>query len=664
MPGNGAVLKWSLESVAEHRSRSTREWEDARRKAFLHDALGVLARRPVDLLPFEEIRQELHLHNSHLVGIRGVPLDQIIGSTDRYADFTREFLPRHRFLERRWKRVDGLVHGRAGIGPVELYRVGEIYFVRDGNHRVSVARQHKDASIRAHVWRSDVRVLLGPDTNLGDLLCQAARSAFLEETNADRLCPHVDLDLTRPDGYEFLAYEIYGFREAISKIDGREVSMDEAVRLWCDMAYMPVAEIVRQQGILRRFPGCTETDLYLWMRRNQEELEIRYGRGILMAEAAEDLMARFGHRPSRARRMRRRVGRLAESVGDFRARLAGRDAPSPGDNEVNRVSSVQLLASVCEQANRTPRMRFGVEGLADWSEWRAILGERVWDILGVGSRPWRQHSSTDLDAHVEDVALIDAVRREEVWLRAEDSLRVPVYVFAPLHVEGPHPAIAVFPGHGTIAQTAAAKVSQAQPNAIALAEAGFVVLAMELRGDGLLDAADHLQIDRAARVVGRTWLGLVVHDALRAIDLLTRRADVDADRIGAVGVGPGGGLALYLAAIDDRLGAVIVGGYLAKYGLACSGAGYCRCGDLPGILPEAEMSDVAARIAPRPALYINDARDPTTPPDAASDNYAVAQRVYRTLGVPNRIRLLEQPDANDAFANELAVAWFGRWLRR
>jgi len=100
-----------------HRRQSRTEWEDARRRALLHDALGLLARRPVDLLPFEEVRERLHLRNSRDLSILDVPLDQIVGSTDRYADFTREFLPRFRFLERRWETVDMLVHGSRGLRP-------------------------------------------------------------------------------------------------------------------------------------------------------------------------------------------------------------------------------------------------------------------------------------------------------------------------------------------------------------------------------------------------------------------------------------------------------------------------------------------------------------------------------------------------------------------
>jgi len=651
--------------VVEHQSRSTREWEEARRKAFLHDALGILARRPVDLLPFEEVRQGLRLRNSRSLGILSVPLDQIVGSTDRYTDFTREFLPRYGFLERRWERVDALVHGHADLGPVELYQVGDVFFVRDGNHRVSVARQHGDPSIQARVWQFDVRVPIGTDTNLGDILCEAARSAFLEETNADRLCPHVDINLTRPDGYDYLLYEINGFQQAVSRIDDREVAMDEAVPLWCDMAYLPLADMIREKEVLRHFPDCTETDLYLWMRRNQEELEIRYGRDILMAEATDDLVARSGQKASGARRLQQGAGRLAKGMGELSGRLSGRTIPhARRDRELGRVSRAQLLASVCEQTNSTPALRFEGNGPVDWARWRAALGDRLRDVLGLGDRPWNQADRAATGADVEEIVLIGNVRRELAWIGTEDGLRIPVYVHSPQDTDGPRPAIAIFAGHATIAQTAGIDSAHDQPDALAIAQAGFVTLTMEMQGFGLLGSVDHLHIDRAARVAGRTWLGLVVWDALKAVDYLIGRSDVDAGQIGAAGVGVGGGLAVYLAALDDRLSAVMASRLLTKYGLVCLGDEYCRCRDLPGILPEAEMGDIAALVAPRPALYNNGASDPATPPAAARESFAVAQRVYRALGAPNRIRLVESPDSGDTFDHELAVAWFGRCLRR
>jgi hypothetical protein len=648
----------------ERPAQSKREWGDARRRAFIRDALGVLSRRPVDLLPFAEVQQRLHLRTSHFLGIQHVPLDQIVGSTDRYADFTREFLPRFGFLEQRWERVDMLVHRPEGLGPVELYQVGEAYFVRDGNHRVSVARQHGDSTIAARVWRFDVRVPLDAGTSLEDLLCQEARIAFLEATEVDRLCPDADIVLNQPDGYEPLLHEIWGFRQALSRIDKRDVPPAEAVRLWCDMAYLPVVQIIRQQDILREFPGCTETDLYVWLRNNRDELEIRYGRDVLMAEAADDLVARFGHRPSRARRLREGAGRAAAGVGELAGRLTAQ-APrtaARADGVRARVRAAQLLEAAYGPTADAPRLRLSGDRLADWAQWHARLSEQVWDALALGDRPWLPSDSSSLDEEVDETVLVDDLKRELIWLGSDDGLRVPVHLYTPLDGHGSDPAIVVLPGHGTLADVAATESAGALPNALTLARAGFVVLAVEPRGFGLLGSADHLQVDRAARTAGRTWQGLLVSDALRAIDYLAVRAEITPGAVGALGVGAGGGIAMLAAALDGRVEAVVSIGHLSAYRIACSDPGTCACGDLPGILPHAEMGDVAGLIAPRPALYVRDPGGPRSTLRCARESYAIAQRVYRALEVPNRVKLVESASVGDAFDHELAVMWFSRWL--
>jgi len=296
-------------------TRSTKEWEQARRAAFVQDVLATFTRRPADLLPFEQVRQKLQLHNVHYLGLQDVSLDHIVGSVGRYYDFTRAFLPRQADLQDRWQRIDRLVSNGARLPPIELYKVGQVYFVRDGNHRVSVARHHRFSSIGAHVWECETPVPLAPDTtDIDALLCDAARAAFLEHTQLDHLCPDVVIELTQPDGYEHLLHEIKTFQQAISTIDQREVPLDEAVALWCEMRYTLIVDIIRRRRILEAFPGRTEADLYLWLWRNQEELEARYEQNVLMGEAADDLVKRFSRRFWPARKIKKAVRGMAESI--------------------------------------------------------------------------------------------------------------------------------------------------------------------------------------------------------------------------------------------------------------------------------------------------------------------------------------------------------------
>ena len=79
----------------------------------------------------------------------------------------------------------------------------------------------------------------------------------------------------------------------LSDIDRRQVPFDEAVALWCEMRYAPIVDIIRRRDALREFPGRTEADLYLWLCRNQAELQADYEHYVLMEEAADDLGRRF-----------------------------------------------------------------------------------------------------------------------------------------------------------------------------------------------------------------------------------------------------------------------------------------------------------------------------------------------------------------------------------
>jgi hypothetical protein len=297
-----------------YETSESRDWKQARRSAFVQEVLSIFTQRPLGLMSFEQVQQQLQLDNVHYLDLQDVPLDLIVGSVGRYTDFTRAFFPRTDHLQQRWRRIEQLVATGHGLPPIELYKAGQVYFVRDGNHRVSVARQHGHSSIDAYVWEYETDVPLGPDCDIDDLLCRIAHTAFLERTNIDRRWPDLHIRLTQPDGYGDLLCEIEAYQQILSGIDGREIPFDEAVALWCEIRYLPIIEIIRQRHVLEEFPGRTETDLYLWLCHNQGDLEARYERRVLMEEVADDLAERLGENPLPARQIKGAAGWLAGIV--------------------------------------------------------------------------------------------------------------------------------------------------------------------------------------------------------------------------------------------------------------------------------------------------------------------------------------------------------------
>ena len=267
---------------------SLRDFDRARRKAFVQRILGFFTRRSPDLLPFEQVREQLRLSNQHFRGLQEVPLDQIVGSVGRYQDFTRTFLPRSDELRERWAAVEDQVVTGGGLPPVELYRVGDAYFVRDGNHRVSVARAQDAPSIEAYVWEYATPVPLSPEDDLDDLLIKEEYVEFLETTRLHRLRPEQHIEFTALGRYRDLLEHITIHRYYLGRDLEREIPYAEAVTSWYDKVYQPIVQAIKESGVLAYFPGRTEADLYIWISRWQHVLSERYGRSLTAQEAVAD----------------------------------------------------------------------------------------------------------------------------------------------------------------------------------------------------------------------------------------------------------------------------------------------------------------------------------------------------------------------------------------
>jgi nucleotide-binding universal stress UspA family protein len=192
-----------------------------------------------------------------------------------------------------------------GLPPIDVYQIGQVYFVADGNHRVSVARQRGAKTILAHVTEVHTKVRLTPDVSPDDLILKAEYADFLEHTRLDQVQPEADLNVTVPGQYSRLEKHIWAYHDLFQVYLRREVSYEEAVARWYDQVYSPVVNIIRERGILRDLPGRTETDLYLWILEHRDALQEELGWPIRPEAAANDLVEHFSHRP---RRLVRRVG--------------------------------------------------------------------------------------------------------------------------------------------------------------------------------------------------------------------------------------------------------------------------------------------------------------------------------------------------------------------
>jgi nucleotide-binding universal stress UspA family protein len=234
---------------------------------------------------------KLRVHTER--GTKNIPLDSIVGSVGRYTDFTRTFLPRRMDDRERWARVKAAMEEGAGLPPIEVYQVGEVYFVIDGNHRVSIARQEGFDSIEARVIEVKTNIPLTSDIQPDDLIIKAEYADFLDVTRIMDLRPNVDLSVTIPGQYEKLMEQVCT-EECLAEQNGKSESLSQAVEDWYDNTYLPLAETIRDRGMLRWFPGRTITDLYLWISENRAALEKELGWEIQSDIAATDLILERG----------------------------------------------------------------------------------------------------------------------------------------------------------------------------------------------------------------------------------------------------------------------------------------------------------------------------------------------------------------------------------
>ncbi len=290
------------------------DYNKARRSAAFQELLARLTGNPEDikLFSYEEVRQQMHAIEKSAERLAEIPLDAIVGSVGRYHDFTRKFLPKASISQDRWARVMATTKGLSGLPAIDVYKIGEVYFVRDGNHRVSVAKQMGNTSIQAYITEVESRVNLPQDIKTDDLIIKAEYVKFLERTKLDNLKPGVDLNATKPGAYPTLLEHIEVHRHYMGIEQQREIPYSESALHWYEEIFSPVVNIIRRRGMLRDFPERTETDLYLWAANHRGALEQEVGWDIGSEAALSDLTEK--HSPLRRKPIREFLSRLLAKI--------------------------------------------------------------------------------------------------------------------------------------------------------------------------------------------------------------------------------------------------------------------------------------------------------------------------------------------------------------
>jgi hypothetical protein len=293
-----------------------------RKKEILGRILGLLKPQKAEMLSLGEVRSLLRPHSEHYRGLHAVPISRIIGSEGRYNDFNRAFLPRHDKLMSRWTRVDVAHYENLNLPPIKLFEIGGVYFVRDGNHRVSVAKAKGTEFIDAEVISLGSEIAIRPDMSRDELkkaVIDFERKKFLEETRLCTLRPECTLEFSEVGRFEEIREHVREHKWYMNLKKAEEIPFEEALLSWYDNVYMPIIRIIREEKLLSRFPQTTESDLYVFIGKHWGELSRRYGSIFTLEEAAEDLSQQprspFLKRLGEALLRTLRIGRRKEPDG-------------------------------------------------------------------------------------------------------------------------------------------------------------------------------------------------------------------------------------------------------------------------------------------------------------------------------------------------------------
>ena len=260
----------SLDIVNQMDSRQA--WNQARRGFIIQKVLSAIKGTSHDLIPFEEARERLHLNQKVCLGLQNVELEKIRGSVGRYRDFTSAFLPKSEGLRKRWQSVWAASVGK-GLPPIELYKVGEAYFVADGNHRVSVARKEGQKTIEAYVCEYITPIELSGEADLNELY---SKSEYAEFLNCTQLQPEQAIEFTVPGHYMEIETQISSIQQTLENERGESIPYSEAAQIWYREIYLPTVQEIRESEALDHFPERTEADLFIWMWRKENDLQVEY----------------------------------------------------------------------------------------------------------------------------------------------------------------------------------------------------------------------------------------------------------------------------------------------------------------------------------------------------------------------------------------------------
>lgn len=267
------------------------DFSRARNKALLNEIQNFLNPDKNRLLSFHDVKKILKPQNEVYIGMKTVPIDRIVGSEGRYRDFDNHFFPRNSILKERWERVDQAHLDDIILPPIQLYEIAGLYFVRDGNHRVSVAKTQGILDIDAEVisLQSEIKIREGTDpAHILEAVIDYEKRVFYAETGFGDVTDYWDLNFSTTGQYDVIYNHILVHKYYINEHKEEEIRFENALGSWYDHVFIPVIDLITRYRLLKKFKGRTASDLYVWIIKHWDNLKGKYGVNISLDDAARD----------------------------------------------------------------------------------------------------------------------------------------------------------------------------------------------------------------------------------------------------------------------------------------------------------------------------------------------------------------------------------------
>ena len=269
----------------------------ARNKALFNSIQHFLTPEEASLISLSDLKKVLKPNNETYKGMQTVPVKLIVGSEGRYKDFDNQFFPKNTHLKSRWESIDRAHLQNIILPPVTLYELGGLYFARDGNHRISVAKARGIEFIDAEVISLQSEIKLKPGKSMKTLLAQIIayeKRVFYSETGFGDVTDYWVLDFSVPGQYDVIYNHILTHKYYINMNKTEEIGMDQAILSWFRTVYLPVIRVIDRHHVLKYFKGRTKSDMYVYIIKYWDEIKTKFGNDFTIDDAATAYTSKFG----------------------------------------------------------------------------------------------------------------------------------------------------------------------------------------------------------------------------------------------------------------------------------------------------------------------------------------------------------------------------------